>query len=491
MVPADYPTIQQAIDNSNNGDIVIVETGTYPENINFSGKNITVTGTDPENPEIVEATIIDGQNIGSVVVFENGETSEAVLRGFTIIGGYGTANLLFGEELVWGAGIYCINASPTIKNNVIADNYGALKAGGTANECYGGAIACIGSEAIITNNIIRNNTSFAGAGIMTYPYSDPDTETVFAGHTMISNNLIYNNSAQIGGGIVLLYNGQLINNTIVGNDSSLGGDGEGYAGNIYTASEPEFGLCEIINNIVCNAKSGSGIFSAGQTEDLIAFNNVWNNTGGNYSSQNPETGEMTSGGHFDRTGKDGNISRDPLFFRGSYNISADSPCYEAGDPNYVPYLWQRDIHGEYAVMGARVDIGADEFTADPRPVADAGDDQFFDELVANVTLDGTGSYDFDAGDDMYYQWRQTSGSNVIISNPDTPEPNFAPIVEGIFAFELTVFDGSNYSVPDSVMIVVGNRAPFADAGDDLDCEPRKEATLDGSESYDLDEEDTL
>jgi len=490
LVPADYATIQQAIQESNDGDVVIVNLGTYPENINFSGKNIVLTSTDPNDPEIVAATIIDGNGQGSVVTFENGETSKAVLTGFTITGGYGTANLLFGEELVWGAGIYCKNASPIIKRNVIANNYGALRTGDTLGECYGGGIACVECEAIITQNIIRNNTSFAGAGIMTYPFSDPSTGAGSFGQPMISNNLIYDNSANIGGGVVLLYAGHLINNTIVGNDSSYGGDGDGYAGNVYTASEPEFGLCEIVNNIVCNAKSGSGIFLAGTAEDLIAFNDVWNNTGGNFGSQNPLTGEMIYDSSVDRTGKDGNISEDPLL-GDNFHIAAGSPCHDTGDPNYVPYPWQRDIDGEFAVMGARVDIGADEVTANARPVADAGDDQFFDTLIANVSLDGTGSFDFNADDVISYQWQQISGPNVIIMNPDTPEPNFAPPFEAIYIFELTVFDGGIHSPPDSVMIVVGNRAPFADAGDEQACEPRREVTLDGSASYDLDEEDTL
>jgi len=37
-VPADQPTIQQGIDVSVNADTVLVQPGTYVENINYNGK---------------------------------------------------------------------------------------------------------------------------------------------------------------------------------------------------------------------------------------------------------------------------------------------------------------------------------------------------------------------------------------------------------------------------------------------------------------------
>ncbi|MHC4557075.1 MAG: hypothetical protein ACYS80_07190 [Planctomycetota bacterium] len=113
LVPGGYPTIQQAIQASNNGDTVIVNPGTYLEHINFRGKNIVVTSTDPDDPEVVAATIIDGGGQGSVVKFENGETSEAVLTGFTITGGYGTAVAEIANYVFWGGGIFCNGSSPT------------------------------------------------------------------------------------------------------------------------------------------------------------------------------------------------------------------------------------------------------------------------------------------------------------------------------------------------------------------------------------------
>ena len=43
QVPSEYSTIQLAINASTDGDIVLVEPGTYTENLDFNGKNIVVS----------------------------------------------------------------------------------------------------------------------------------------------------------------------------------------------------------------------------------------------------------------------------------------------------------------------------------------------------------------------------------------------------------------------------------------------------------------
>lgn len=78
-VPADFPTLQAAINAASDGDTVLVAPGTYTENIDFLGKAITV-----ESAQGPGSTVIDGGNQATVVSFRSGESRAALLQGFTI-----------------------------------------------------------------------------------------------------------------------------------------------------------------------------------------------------------------------------------------------------------------------------------------------------------------------------------------------------------------------------------------------------------------------
>ena len=54
-----YTTIQSAINDANDLDTVLVYPSTYNETISMDGKDITLTSTNPEDPNVVEATVID------------------------------------------------------------------------------------------------------------------------------------------------------------------------------------------------------------------------------------------------------------------------------------------------------------------------------------------------------------------------------------------------------------------------------------------------
>ena len=96
-VPVDTLTIQGGIFLAETGDTVLVSEGTYYENINFSGKAITVASLFilDDDTSHISKTIIDGSqpshsDSGSVVYFISGEDTTSVLFGFTITGGTGT-----------------------------------------------------------------------------------------------------------------------------------------------------------------------------------------------------------------------------------------------------------------------------------------------------------------------------------------------------------------------------------------------------------------
>jgi hypothetical protein len=110
-VPADFPTIQAAIDSTSNGDTVMVAPGTYTgggnQNISTGGKAITVTTSG--GPLV---TVIDGSIIERGFDINGGEDSTTILEGFTIFNSY--------------CGVYCDSSAPTVRNMIIKDflNYG-------------------------------------------------------------------------------------------------------------------------------------------------------------------------------------------------------------------------------------------------------------------------------------------------------------------------------------------------------------------------------
>ena len=156
--PADYNNIQAAIDDSNDSDVIEVQSGVYTgegnRDIDFLGKAITVRSTNPNDPNIVAGTVVDCQEDGCGFHFYSGEDTNSVLDGFTIKNG-----------LVWGAdggGILIENSNPTIRNCIIYNNtaYFNMVTGGR-----GGGICCKNNgNAVITNCTIENNTSSGSGG---------------------------------------------------------------------------------------------------------------------------------------------------------------------------------------------------------------------------------------------------------------------------------------------------------------------------------------
>jgi len=228
-VPADQPTIQAGIDESVHGDTVLVQPGTYFENINYNGKNITLTSMflTSQDTTYISQTTIDGNQNGSVITFDSGEDSTAVLCGFTIKNGLGTEKFeFFPPEEEWfyfyyGGGIYCHNSSPYILFNVIENNEAYINYS-VIDQGFGGGICLSSSSSKIVNNNISNNFAYDGAGISI-------SYTQNTGPVMLVNNNIFSNHSEHSGGAIFfssyLYSQStsIIKNNIFNNTSNFGG----------------------------------------------------------------------------------------------------------------------------------------------------------------------------------------------------------------------------------------------------------------------------
>ena len=117
-----------------------------------------------------------------------------------------------------------------------------------------------------------------------------------------------------------------------------------------------------------------------------------------------------------------------------------------------------------------------------KPLANAGSSRHVGG-GANVTLDGSGSTGTGT---LSYEWRQTTGTRVTLSDTNTASPSFtAPNTTRytVMGFTLTVRDSNGNADTDTVRVTAGrNAAPMADAGRDINAFAGSHVALSGSGS---------
>ncbi len=347
-VPADYPKIQLAVNAAVNGDSVVVSSGTYFENVIFRGKKILLTSRYCETGDVsfISSTIINGSkpafsDTASCVLIINGEDSTAVLQGFTLTGGTGTAWKDEHSPGTYreGGGVLVALSSPIIRNNLIINNE-AVNTGGLASG-GGGGMRCGDGSPRILNNVIMSNKGMYGGGIV-LNYCDG---------VAIKNNIIYLNKVdKFKGGPTYGGGGIWINDKLSGIPHVIENNTLYLNFALDVGSEP--------------AGAGAAILIWNGAAATIRNNIIWENhfvqTGAVaiYSS----TVSITYNDIMETAPGTGNITVDPGLADSSFYLGSGSPCIDAGDPsasyNDIENSSSPGIAKSPSRGGVRNDIGA-------------------------------------------------------------------------------------------------------------------------------------
>ena len=301
-----FKTIQEGLNAAGQGDLVLVLDGLY-------------TGSDYDNDPATEDRNWDLSFVGKSITLRslNGPT------GCTI--DCGGSNAQYHRAFTVGSDVSdCIIDGFTIINGYAE---------------YGGAILCQGT-ARIQNCIFRNNTA-SNAGGAVADHAD----------SVITNSIFVENTAVEGGALHL--NGsttQIASCTFYANTASTGLD----------IAVNDTADCEVVNSILWSLSTDENQLHATPQNLKVSYCNIK----GCWQMQGPETRWNSNYG----TDNGNNIAIDPHFEgEGEFSISIESPCIDAGKPESG---WgEKDIAGNWRVLGGCIDMGAYEVDASIVPKA--------------------------------------------------------------------------------------------------------------------------
>lgn len=264
-----FATIQSAVDAAADGDVIIINPGTYTgrgnRDVVLRNKSLSLQCTDPDDPSVVESTILDcaGRTTDPHRGFEV-SNSIVEISGLTVVNGVAEA----------GGAVLCDNSILTLANCHIRDN--ATLAGGPGGGLYG-------ENAMVTlvGCLIVENTT--GAGV--------EGKTSASGFGGDGGGVCSENS------VVYVYD-----SSIVGNATGAGGDSGILAGNGGNGG----GICadalvvfnsDISNNTCGAGGSGGGVYcSRANIAASVIEGNAAGSPSGDPGSSKGDVGQGGAGG---------------------------------------------------------------------------------------------------------------------------------------------------------------------------------------------------
>ena len=466
LVPLQYATIQEAVDAASDGDVIILLPQIHNEGqdnyVRFRDKSLTVRSADPDDPQVVAATVIEGVTLDFEGEGEGeGESPNYVLEGLTIVGGW------------W------INAdyvSLTVRNCSIRDMAVGLTFWRCNVEVIGCTIAdngywnsvwhevpsfCI--EFVATTATVKDSTITGnyGVGIDTWESDVDVSNCLIAGNIGIPS--FWWETGSLGGGINNTRSNVNVSNcTITGNEADFGGgifsdEGETIVTNSIIRDNvaldgPQIALTNVVKDLPPSpitlhaAISYSNI--QGGRDGVLIVPDYWDYIETEYLDPNtidPNTLTWEPGnidldpnfvkpGYWDPNGTP-DSSSDDLWVAGDYHLWSQagrwdpntqswvfdpntSSCIDASDPN-------SDWTEEFWPHGKRINMGAYGGTAeasmslsDVGNIADLNEDDevesqdlclfgydwLRDEVLLKSDLDRNGRIDLSDFSIMTFNW---------------------------------------------------------------------------------------
>lgn len=456
-VPADFATIQGAIDAASDTDVVLVDPGTYTQRVDFKGKALSVIGLEGAGQTaIVTAADYSGPFPEAPAVrFVSGEGPGSQLVGFTV-----TATEAFDPTTycVWANG-----ATPWLQNCVLRDSpFGGHFGGGTLMQVDvlsngttsgGGGFGLgggVSGAATLVDCRIQGNIGLDGGGLR-------------GKHTLIDCDVIGNHALfSYGGGWNALDSGgvafasrfqgnftsdrhsaggvfgpaSLFDTLLEANDADGNFNICGVGGGGYLVAHVR--NCTVMNNTAaCPFSGGAGFNSSGPVSNSIVWGNQDFLAPANMQQlYNVEATYSNVEGSWPGTG---NVDVDPLLDADFFPLAA-SPMIDAGDPSHP-------FDGD----GTRIDMGA-------RPLAqqDCDGNGVPDpyELVLGAGEDCNGNGFLDSCDLAFGLDTDLDGNGVLDSC--VPAPLMADVYElsvsagGTQSFALTT------SLPNQAYVLLGS-----------------------------------
>jgi len=408
QVPADYATIQEALDSALDGDTILVSPGTYFENLAWP---IGVRDLKLLSSHGAEQTVLDGTgkddyvlDINEKVPFSNNAIAPFIDKN-TLVDGFSIKN--------GNGGISLIESGPILQNLIVEDN---IKEVTLASSNQGAGIHLYLSNGLIQNCIIRNNHVDAdhgiarGAGINSGNSPVTIKDCLIAGNTCtgfqsgygagiyatsrnfkIVNCIIENNTAETNGAGLYVTsggfggnsNGSEVTNTLIRNNTVLDSTGSSIE---VRSPGIEFNNCTVVNN---NSGLKFTALTDFQITNSIFYNNGPLELGVRQFNNNDLPSLLKASYSFVDGGFEGqgNISGDPGFISATnFSLQENSICVNAGNPDKSPSF---DFDGmpRPLPIGTRPDLGIYEIEQNSRNIHV----QFFLDENENGIKDGNES----------------------------------------------------------------------------------------------------